>query len=72
LIVLLRLAADYEVLEVLVGNVIKLLSGKIISNIFSVRGYRTLKPRSKFISKNLRKLGFNIPVKKFFTKLENL
>jgi len=52
---------------------IKLLRRKRISNIFSVRGHRTLKPRSKFISKkfilknliffnsklNGRKLGFN-------------
>jgi len=31
----------------------KLLRGKIISNIFSFRGDSTLKPRSKFILKNL-------------------
>jgi len=34
-------------------DVIKLLRGKIISNIFSFRGHRTLKPRSKFSLKNL-------------------
>jgi len=52
-------------------DVIKLLREKIISNIFSVRGHRTLKPRSKVISKNLiffnsklngRKLEFNTPL----------
>jgi len=45
--------------------------GKRISNIFSIRGHGTLKPRSKFISKNLiffnsklngRKLRFSIPL----------
>jgi len=46
------------------------LEEKIISNIFSFRGYRTLKPRLKFILKNLiffnlkdRKLEFNTPLK---------
>jgi len=34
-------------------NVIKLLREKRISNIFRFQGHRTLKPRSKFIIKNL-------------------
>jgi len=51
-----------------------LLRGKIISNIFSFRDHRTLKPSSKFILKNLffvqfktngRKLGFNTPLSLF-------
>jgi len=48
-----RLAADYEVLKFSKNDVIKLLREKIILNIFSFRGRRTLKPRSKFILKNL-------------------
>jgi len=52
-------------------DVIKLLRGKIILNIFSVQGNITLKPRSKFILKNYfffnsklngRKLEFNTPL----------
>jgi len=34
-------------------DVIKLLRGKRISNIFCFRGHITLKPRLKFISKKL-------------------
>jgi len=34
-------------------DVIKLLRKKIISDIFSFRGHKTLKHRSKFILKNL-------------------
>jgi len=52
------------------NDVIKLLSGKRILNIFNFRSHKTLKPRSKFILKNLffvqklnnRKLGFNTPL----------
>jgi len=62
------LAADFEVFKVLHDDVIKLLRGKRISNIFSFRGHRTLKLRPKFILKiyflfnsklNGRKVGFN-------------
>jgi len=35
------------------NDIIKILSGKIISNTFSFRGHRTLKSRLKFILKNL-------------------
>jgi len=61
------LAADYK-FKFSKNDVIKLLSGEIILNIFSFRGHRTFKPRSKFILKiyvlfnsklNGRKLGFN-------------
>jgi len=50
-----RLAADYEDVEVLMNHddVIKLLKERIISNIFRFQGHRTMKPRSKFILKNL-------------------
>jgi len=48
-----------------------LLRGKIILNIFSFQGHRTVKPRSKFVSKiyflfnskpNSQKLEFNTPL----------
>jgi len=52
--------------------VIKLLKGKIISNIFSFQGHRTLKPIDQNLFKknyflfnlklNGRKLGFNTPL----------
>jgi len=51
--VLLMLAADYEVLSFFKNDVIKFLRGKIILNMFSFRSYGTLKPRPKFILKNL-------------------
>jgi len=67
----LRSAANYdevvEVLGVFKDDVIKLLREKIISNIFIFRDHRILKPKSKFILKNIiffnsklngRKLGF--------------
>jgi len=38
--------------------VIKILRGKIILNIFSFRSYITLKPRLKFILKNLLLVQF--------------
>jgi len=41
-------------------DVIKLLREKIISNIFSFRGHKTLKLRSKFILKNLIFFQFKI------------
>jgi len=53
------------------NDVIKLLRSKIILNIFSFRGHRTLKPKSKLILKiyflfnsklNGRKLRFNTPL----------
>jgi len=49
-----------------------------VSNIFSVRGHRTLKPRSKFISRTLiffnsklngRKLGLNTSLSYYIYKL---
>jgi len=52
------------------NDVINLLRGKRILNIFSFQGHRTLKPRSKFNSKNLffvqfktkwSIIGFNTP-----------
>jgi len=54
-------------------DVIKLLKGIRISNIFSFQGHRTLNPRSKFILKNLilnsklnsGKLWFNTPLSEF-------
>jgi len=54
-------------------DVINLLKGKRISNIFRFRDHRFLKLRSKFVFKNLcffnsklngLKLGFNIPLRK--------
>jgi len=42
-----------EVLGISEDGVINLLRGKIISNIFRFRGHRILKPRLKFILKNL-------------------
>jgi len=72
----LRLAADYEVLSFLSINIIKLLTGKIILNIFSFRSHRSLKPRSIFILKNLffvnsklngRKLELNTPLIQIIT-----
>jgi len=54
-------------------DVIKLLRGIRISNIFSFRSHKTLKPRSKHILKiyflfnsklNGRKLGFNTPLRR--------
>jgi len=49
------LAADHEVFDCWGSHdhVIKLLRGKVIPNIFSYRGHRTLKPRLKFIVKDL-------------------
>jgi len=51
-------------------DVIKLLSGKRISNILSFRGHRTLILRSKFILKNLNFLySFKQKVIKSFVTL---
>jgi len=47
------LASNYEVVEVYMLTSLKLLRGKIISNIFKFRGQRTLKPKLKFILKYL-------------------
>jgi len=47
------LAVDYEVVEFLMMTSLSCLRGKIISNIFSFWGRTTLKPKSKFIFKNL-------------------
>jgi len=46
------LAADYEILDFLRMTSLSCLGEKFL-NIFSFRGHRTLKPRSKFIFKNL-------------------